>query len=50
MVIIICNPSAKIDDSFRNRDRFDIFIIEVLISVAVVPSNLKDERANVEEV
>ena len=50
MTFIICNPSAKIDDTFSNRDRFDIFITEVLVSVPVVPSNLKDERANVEEV
>ena len=53
MIIIICNPcnpSAKIDDTFSNRDSFDISITVVLISVPVVPSNLKDERANIEEV
>ena len=50
MTIIICNPSAKVDDTFRHRDRFDIFITVVLISVLVVPSSLKDERTNVEEV
>ena len=51
MTFIICNnPSAKIDDSFSNRDRFDIFIFPIFISIPVVPSNLKDERTNVEEV
>ena len=50
MTFIICNPSVKVDDSFSNRDRFDIFITEVLISVPVVPSNLKDEQTNNEKV
>ena len=42
------NPSAKVDDAFSNRDRFDIFVVAVFGSVAVVPSNLKDGRTNVE--
>ena len=47
---MLINSSAKIDDAFSNRDRFDNFIAGVFISISVVPSNLKDERTNVEEV
>ena len=47
---MMINPNAKVDNAFVNRDGFDRFIAAIAISVPVVPSNLKDERANVEEV
>ena len=50
LTFILINSTAKINHAFSNRDRFDIFIFVVFVSVPVVPSNLKDERANIEEV